>query len=514
MSVIKHGIASYREARKSLRTPSAARSRRGLDWMNFFIADVQTGFGTFVAFYLAQLGWSQGDVGIALTVGGLAGVAAQIPGGALADAVTWKRGLAASGIVMIGAAALIIAFVPSFLAILFAETLHGLTAGIITPAIAAISLGLVGRQAMSLRTGRNFRYAAGGHAATAALMGFAGSYFSKNAIFVAAALLCLPALAALSYINGDEIDYSRARNAASGKRSHDVAPIWALAENRKLVLFAGALVLFQLADASILPLIGENLAKRAQQNTSMWMSALIIVPQIVVAIFAPWVGYHSEKKGRRPLLLIGFAAEPIRAAILAFTSTYAFVVAAAARWHLGCYHWRFDNRRPHRLDRGNGSVQSRLRTCRCFDRHRRIAEHGCDGLCFPRIRTHHRISDHRVGSLCRNHPAMDVFGRNEASELYGLTFPLSYDAKRTSKPKRLCLFLYRLRRGDMTSLRMMPQREQTVAFRKIADATSTRNIKSCCAQASHNARRLIAGVTDKINCISQNSNTFGLAGLT
>ncbi len=296
--------------------------------MNFFIADVQTGFGTFVAFYLAQLGWSQGDVGIALTVGGLAGVVAQVPGGALADAVVWKRGLAASGIVMIGAAALIIAFVPSFSAILFAETLHGLTAGIITPAIAAISLGLVGRQAMSLRTGRNYRYAAGGHAATAALMGFAGYYFSQNAIFIAAALLCLPALAAVSFIKGDEIDYARARNAASGKRAHDVAPIQALAKNRKLVLFASALVLFQFVDASILPLIGENLAKGVQQNTSMWMSALIIVPQIVVAIFAPWVGYHSEKRGRRPLLLVGFAVEPVRASILAFTGTYAFVVAA------------------------------------------------------------------------------------------------------------------------------------------------------------------------------------------
>src|ERR1700726_1877404 len=76
------------------------QSRRGLDWMNFFIADVQTGFGTFVAFYLAQLGWSQGSVGVVLAAGGLAGVLSQIPGGALADAVTWKRALAALGIVM------------------------------------------------------------------------------------------------------------------------------------------------------------------------------------------------------------------------------------------------------------------------------------------------------------------------------------------------------------------------------------------------------------------------------
>jgi MFS family permease len=300
-----------------LRTPASPQSRGGLDWMNFFIADIQTGFGTFVAFYLANRSWSPSSVGLALTVGGLAGVLAQIPGGALADIVTWKRGLVAIGIAMIGAAALILALAPSFGAVIFAEILHGATAGIITPAIGAISLGLVGRRAMSLRAGRNFRYAAGGHALTAAMMGFAGAYFSENAIFIAAAALCVPALIALSFIRRDEIDYSRARNAAIGEQRDKVARILDLAKNRKLVLFTAALALFQLADASILPLIGENLATRPQGS--------LRTGQIVVAILAPWVGYHSERKGRRPLLLIGFALEPVRAALLAFTSSYVFL---------------------------------------------------------------------------------------------------------------------------------------------------------------------------------------------
>lgn len=102
-SRLRKTVARYREARKSLHTPASAQSRYGLDWMNFFVADVQTGFGTFVAFYLAHLGWSHGDIGLALTTGGIAGVVSQIPGGALADAVTWKRALVALGIVMTGA---------------------------------------------------------------------------------------------------------------------------------------------------------------------------------------------------------------------------------------------------------------------------------------------------------------------------------------------------------------------------------------------------------------------------
>jgi MFS family permease len=253
-------------------------------------------------------------------------VLAQIPGGALIDAVVWKRTVVALGIMLIAAAALIIALRPTFIAVMLAEILHGVTAGIITPAISAISLGLVGRRAMSMRTGRNVRYAAGGHAVTAAMMGLAGAYYAGSAIFTAAAVLCIPALIALSFIRGDEIDYAQARNAATGPHKHRAGRVRDLAKNRRLVLFAAALVLFQLADASMLPLIGENLAITTQAQASVWMSGLIIVPQIVVAILAPWVGYHSEKKGRRPLLLIGFALEPVRAALLAFTNGYAFLV--------------------------------------------------------------------------------------------------------------------------------------------------------------------------------------------
>ena len=324
---LRHAAGRYREARRSLHAPASVQSRRGLDWMNFFIADVQTGFGTFVAFYLAQQGWSEGSVGVALAVGTLAGVLSQIPGGAVADAVTWKRGLAALGIVMTGAAALILAFAPNFFSVLFAQILQGATAGVLTPAIGAISLGLVGRAAIAVRTGRNYRYAAAGHALTAALLGAVGAYVAKSAIFVAAAALCIPALIALSFIRSDEIDYARARNAKTIKHDHGkevgtATRVLDLCKNRKLALFIGATVLFQFADASILPLVGENLAMSLGPRAAVWLSGLIIVPQIIVAIFAPWVGYHSEKSGRKPLLLIGFGLEPIRALLLAFSSSY------------------------------------------------------------------------------------------------------------------------------------------------------------------------------------------------
>ena len=313
-----------------MRTPGSPQSRHGLDWMNFFIADVQTGFGTFVAFYLARHGWSEESTGLALAIGGLAGVLSQLPGGALADAVSWKRGLTAIGILMIAAAAVILAVAPVLAMVSLAEILNGLAGGIVISAIGAISLGLVGQRAMSARTGRNYRFAAAGHALTAALMGMAGAYVSDSAIFIAAATLCVPALIALSFIRSDEIDYARARNAARGEggdKADRVTRARDLIKNRPLLLFAACLVLFQLADASMLPLVGENVARQTASPVAK-MAGLIIVPQIVVAILAPWVGYHSEARGRRPLLLIGFAIEPVRAALLAITSSYPVLILA------------------------------------------------------------------------------------------------------------------------------------------------------------------------------------------
>src|ERR1700680_743655 len=88
--------------------PSRA-SLRGLDWFAFFVADIQTGFGPFIAVYLTTQKWTLTDIGLVLTIGGLVGLIGQMPGGAVVDAVRSERRAAASAVVGIGVSARVLA---------------------------------------------------------------------------------------------------------------------------------------------------------------------------------------------------------------------------------------------------------------------------------------------------------------------------------------------------------------------------------------------------------------------
>jgi len=302
----------------SAQSDTSPQSLRGLDWLNFFLAGVLTGFGPFVALYLADRGWTQVEIGFVLTASGLTGLLLQIPGGELLDAVRSKRPLVALGVATIACAALILAFRPSFTPTLIAEVLLGATGGFLGPAVAAISLGLVGNEGLPERLGRNQRFAAVGGLGAAGLMGLLGYLFSNQAIFLASAALAFPTLVALERIRADDIHFARACGAPPGDYHPKRPPRSARAAfctNDRLLIFASCIVLFQLANASTLPLVSEELGR--DHRSSLVLSALIFVPQIVVAILAPRVARSADSWGRRPLLLIGLGALPIRAACFA-----------------------------------------------------------------------------------------------------------------------------------------------------------------------------------------------------
>ncbi len=185
-------------------------SLRGLDAVNLLLAGALSGFGPYVAVFLAEQNWTQQNIGFVLTAAGFAGLLAQLPGGALLDAIRSKRIVVALGATMVAAGALIIAFWPSFPLVLAGLVLQGITGGFLGLAIAAISLGLVGHAALGERLGRNQRFASTGGVVAAGLMGLIGYFLSYRAIFLAAAALVLPLLFALGRIQPSDIHFGRA----------------------------------------------------------------------------------------------------------------------------------------------------------------------------------------------------------------------------------------------------------------------------------------------------------------
>jgi MFS family permease len=300
---------------------------RGLDWLNFFLADVQTGVGPFLAIYLAGYGWNEERVGFALTIGGIATILAQTPAGALVDQVHRKRTLIAAGIGALALGALLIAFVPTFWFVMAAQVLIGGTSSIFGPAICAISLGIVGHHLFDARQGRNQSFNSAGNVVAAVSMGLLGYFVSNRSIFFFVAVCAPPTLFALRRIRPDEIDYERARGAKED--THDGKPVGAavLFKERPLLIFLICAVLFHFANAAMLPLLGEMLAKGQGRSSMMFMSACVVTTQLVITMIAAWSGRKAGSWGRKPLLLIAFGVLPIRAVLYTLTSNTVALVA-------------------------------------------------------------------------------------------------------------------------------------------------------------------------------------------
>jgi MFS family permease len=303
-----------------VRSPSRA-SERGLDWFTFFVADIQTGFGPFLAVYLTTQKWNQTDIGLVLAFGSIAGLLSQLPGGWLVDIVPSKRRIAMLAVIVIGASALLIAVLPTFLGIMAAKLLHVLSSSVLGPAIAAITLGLVGHAAVGPRLGRNARFGSIGTGLAAGVMGACGYLISPQAVFYVTALLAIPTVLALRQIREQEIDPIRADGGlAPPIPGHIPGNVGDLLCKRSLIILTACVLLFHAANAAMLPLVGSEMTLRSSQWATALVAVCIVVPQLIVALIAPAVGRLAVSKGRRPVLLAGFAALPARAALLAWNS--------------------------------------------------------------------------------------------------------------------------------------------------------------------------------------------------
>src|ERR1700704_538853 len=111
-----------RQTATQIATDRALQIRRPLDALNFFLADVRDGLGPYLAIYLlTEQKWDAASIGVVMSVAALAGIVAQTPAGALIDQTTAKRALVAA-----------------------TQAIAASAGAIFAPAIAAVTLGIVG----------------------------------------------------------------------------------------------------------------------------------------------------------------------------------------------------------------------------------------------------------------------------------------------------------------------------------------------------------------------------------
>ncbi len=292
-------------------------SQRGLDWLNFFVAATLTGFGAFVPVYLTLQAWTLVQIGVVLSAQTVTAMFGQVPGGALVDAVPRRRLVIGAALVAIAASALVLAVLPLRVPVLLALLLLAFAGCVLSPAIAAISLTLSGPVGLGERLGRNARFSAIGSGLGAALMGGVGSWVSGRAVFLLTAALAVPALLTLRAITTEAPAVHPDAAGCLPEYTEAKASPLVLLKDKRVLVFAACVLLYQLASAAMLPVAANEVTRLVGKRANLLIAAFIVVPQVVVALASPTVGRAAERLGRRPLMLLGWGVLPLRAALFA-----------------------------------------------------------------------------------------------------------------------------------------------------------------------------------------------------
>jgi len=307
----------------------SSRSLLGLDSVNFLMADVRDGVGPYLSVFLAgSRGWQPGAIGIAMAASSIAAAACQIPAGLLVDGSRAKRLLVALSGLLVGLGCLLIVLYPGFWPVLAAQAMLGAASAVIPPAIAALSLGIVGRRLMPARISRNESFNHAGSFAAAGLAGAFGQYLSTNWIFYLVCGFAVASAIAVALINPREIDHELARGGESPENACEPVSFRSLLARRNIIVFIASVALFHFGNAAMLPFAGQVLAETHPGSDTIALSACIICAQLVMVGVAWAVGRAMQAGiGRKPIFLVALAILPVRGVLFSFTTNPYGVIA-------------------------------------------------------------------------------------------------------------------------------------------------------------------------------------------
>ncbi|QIE26581.1 putative MFS-type transporter (plasmid) [Caballeronia sp. SBC1] len=316
---------------ESAKSPSD-RSLRGLDGLNFLMADVRDGLGPFLSVYLkGTQHWGSGDIGLVMAASGIAAAICQIPAGLLVDAVRAKRLLIAISGLLVAAGCLLIAFFPKLPTVLAAQITLGAASAIIPPCLAALSLGIVGHRLLPARVSRNESFNHAGNFTAAVLAGALGQYVGVIWLFYLICGFAVASAVVVLLIKPKEIDHELARGSESrvrGQAQHHPIAFSELWKKRDLRVFIISVILFHFGNAAMLPLAGQVIAKVHPGMDVIALSACVIAAQLVMVGVAAVVGRAMRRGvGRKKIFLVALAVLPVRGILFSMTSSPYAVVA-------------------------------------------------------------------------------------------------------------------------------------------------------------------------------------------
>lgn len=283
------------------------------------MADVKDGVGVYLSVFLLTVrNWPPDQIGYVIAVPGIIGIIVQPPAGALIDRSKYKRMLLISASAIIALCCLVIILSEKFAPTFLSQAVVGIVQSVYSPCVAAITLGMVGHAALARRIGRNESFNHVGNMGAAIIAGLLGRFYSYEAIFYFSIFQCFALIAAVLFIKEKDIDHDLARAAETSEQTTAGATgIKQLLSNRNILLFTISLGLFHLANAAMLPLAGQKMGLADKLNSSLYLSAAIIIAQGVMSIVARYAGNIADQ-GRKRIMLLAFLLLPIRAALFAF----------------------------------------------------------------------------------------------------------------------------------------------------------------------------------------------------
>ncbi|MBV9318411.1 MAG: MFS transporter [Mycobacterium sp.] len=286
-----------------------------LDLLNFSLADVRDGLGPYLSIYLLITHhWDQASIGFVMGVGGIAAIAAQTPVGAMVDRTAAKRALVVVGALAVTVGSLAMPLFPGFYSISFLQAVTGIAGSVFAPALAAITLGVVGPRLFARRIGRNESFNHAGNASAAAVTGGLAYFFGPVVVFWVLAAMAVLSIVATLRIPRDAIDddVARGMDHAPGEPHHQPSRFAVLLHNRRLLIFTAAMVTFHFANAAMLPLVGQVLALHNKDVGTAMMATCIAGAQVVMVPVAYIAGARADSWGRKPIFLVAFAVLAVR----------------------------------------------------------------------------------------------------------------------------------------------------------------------------------------------------------